>query len=315
MTPPLVGLVGPTAVGKTEVALELAEHLGAEIISVDSRQVYRGLDIGTAKPSPAERRRVPHHLVDCADPRDVYSAGRYQRDASECIERLRERGVRPLLVGGSGLYLRALLRGLCDGPTADPVFRGEWLARERAEAGSIYRRLTEVDPASASAIHPHDRSKALRAVEVHAKTGASLSVIQREHGFRVPRYEAVLVGLRRERDDLYRRIDARVDAMLEQGLMPEVAGLLREGYRAEDPGMLAVGYRHIAAVLLGGDLHAAVESVKRETRRYAKRQMTWFGADRDIRWIDLSPDASASDTVERVMAALEEPAAVAGHRR
>jgi tRNA dimethylallyltransferase len=312
----IVCLVGPTAVGKSEVALQLAERLGAEILCADSRQVYRGMEIGTAKPTAAARTRVTHHLIDVVDPDEVYSAGRYARDAAVCLEALRARGVRPLIVGGTGLYLRALLWGLCDGPTADPTLRAAWLLRERDEPGAVYRRLSEVDLASAAAIHPNDLPKALRAVEVFELTGVPLSAGQRAHGFRSPQYDAVLIGLRRERADVYARIDARVDAMIAQGLPAEVEGLMRVGYDDAAPGMRAVGYRQLVGALRGAyDLDEAIRLIKRDSRRYAKRQMTWFGADPSIRWVDAAADARVDELVDRVMACLDDAACAAQDRR
>ncbi len=313
---PLVCLVGPTGVGKSEAALALAERLGAEIVCADSRQVYRGLDIGTAKPDAADRRRVPHHMLDLVDPDEAYSAGRYEREAVACVDALRARGVRPLVVGGTGLYLRALTRGLCAGPTADATLRDTWLAREREAPGALYRRLMEVDPVSAAAIHPNDLSKILRAVEVHALTGAPLSAVQTEHGFRGARYGVVTVGVRRRRDDLHRRIDARVDAMLADGLVGEVEGLLRRGWGPDLPAMRAVGYRQVAGALAGRwTMEEAVRLIKRDTRRYAKRQMTWFGAEPSIRWIDLEPDTRLDHVLERVTACLGDVHAAASTNR
>lgn len=303
---PVVGLVGPTGVGKSEVALELAERLGAEIVVADSRQVYRGLDIGTAKPSSEDRARVPHHLVDVVEPDQPYNAGRYERDARACIDGLMARGVKALVVGGTGLYLRALLWGLCDGPPADDDFRAEWRERERESPGALYRRLVDVDPHAAASIHPHDLPKVLRAVEVHAFTGVPLSAIHTEHGFRTPRYPHVIVGLRRVREDLYRRIDARVDAMLAQGLVDEVETLRQRGWSPRLPAMRAVGYRQIFDVFEGRyPMDDAASVIARETRRYAKRQMTWFGSDPDIRWIDLQPESRPIETVDHVMACLD----------
>jgi tRNA dimethylallyltransferase len=295
-------LVGPTGVGKSDVALALAERVGAEIVCADSRQVYRGMDIGTAKPTPAERARVAHHLLDLVDPDEPYSAGRYTRDAAACLDALRARGSRALVVGGTGLYLRALMWGLCDGPLADADLRRAWLERERQDPGAVYRRLSEVDAQSAATIHPNDLSKALRAIEVFELTGTPLSARQRAHGFRALRYDAVIVGLRRGRGDLYDRIDRRVDAMLEAGLVAEVAGLMRRGYGDDAPGMRAVGYRQLAAALRGAyDLTEASRLIKRDTRRYAKRQMTWFAADPAVRWVDVGADAAVDEIVSRVL--------------
>lgn len=301
----VICLVGPTAVGKSEVGLQLAEFLSAEIVCADSRHIYRGMDIGTAKPSAAERARVPHHLLDLVNPGEAYSAGRYGGDAAACLDALRARGARALVVGGTGLYLRSLLWGLCDGPTADPELRGEWMERERQAPGAVYRRLCEVDPQSAATIHPNDVSKALRAVEVFELTGIPLSTTQQAHGFRMLRRPALVVGLRRDRADLCRRIDARVDAMLEAGLVEEVAGLMRGGYGGDAPGMRAVGYRQIVGALEGAyDLTEAIRLIKRDTRRYAKRQMTWFAADPMVSWVDVAADARAGEIAARIKAHL-----------
>jgi tRNA dimethylallyltransferase len=298
------------------VAVALAERLGAEIVCADSRQVYRKMEIGTAKPTAAERSRVPHHLIDLVDPDEAYSAGRYARDAVACLNALRARNVPALAVGGTGLYLRALLWGLCEGPAADPALRAAWLARERDEPGAVYRRLSAVDPASAAAIHPNDLPKALRAVEVFELTGEPLSARQHAHGFRVPQYDAVVIGLRRERNDLYARIDARVDAMLAQGLVAEVEGLMQAGYGADAPGMRAVGYRQLAGALRGAwDLDEAVRLIKRDSRRYAKRQTTWFGADPSIQWVDAASNARVDELVDRVAARVEHAAGAAQDRR
>jgi tRNA dimethylallyltransferase len=274
------------------------------------------MEIGTAKPTAAERSRVPHHLVDLVDPDEAYSAGRYARDAAASLNALRGRAARPLVVGGTGLYVRALLWGLCDGPTADPSLRAAWLERERDEPGAVYRRLSEVDPASAAAIHPNDLPKALRAVEVFELTGEPLSVRQHAHGFRAPQYDAVLIGIRRERDDLYARIDARVDAMIAQGLVAEVEGLMRAGYGADAPGMRAVGYRQLAGALRGAyDVAEAIRLVKRDSRRYAKRQMTWFGADPSVQWVDAARNSRVDELVDRVAARVEHVACAAQDRR
>jgi tRNA dimethylallyltransferase len=257
-----------------------------------------------------------HHLIDLVDPNDAYSAGQFARDAAACLNALRARGARPLVVGGTGLYVRALLWGLCDGPTADPSLRAAWLARECDEPGAVYRRLSEVDPAAAAAIHPNDAPKALRAVEVFELTGEPLSARQHAHGFRAPQYDAVVIGLRRERDDLYDRIDARVDAMMAQGLVAEVEALMKAGYGADAPGMRAVGYRQLAGALRGAyDLEEAIRLVKRDSRRYAKRQTTWFGADPSVQWVDAARYARVDELVDRVTARVEHAACAAQYRR
>jgi len=303
---PVVCLVGPTGVGKSEVALALAGRWGAEIVAADSRQVYRGLDLGTAKPSAADRDRIPHHMIDIVEPDQAYNAGHYERDASRCIDALTRRGAKVLVVGGTGLYLRALLWGLCDGPPADDDFRAEWLERERELPGVLYRRLSDVDPRAAALIHPNDLPKILRAVEVHALTGVPLSVLHESHGFRIPRYPYVIFGLRRDREDLHRRIDARVEEMVAQGLVDEVDRLRQRGYGSHLPAMRAVGYHQILDAFEGRyTMDEAVRLIARETRRYAKRQMTWFGADPTIRWLHLEPESPPAETADRILACLD----------
>lgn len=278
-------LVGPTAVGKTAVALDLAEVLEADIVNADSMQVYRQLDIGTAKPTPAERKRVRHHLVDAAAPDEPYDAARYAREGRAVIADLHRRGIPPLVVGGTGLYIKALLGGLFHQGKAVWEVRRR-LARELAERGlpALRTRLASLDPPTARRLAPGDTYRILRALEVAEATGRPLSSFQAAHRFQDRPYETLKLGLDLPREELYRRIEARVEAMLGQGWLEEVRRLLTR-YSPEIKPLKALGYRHLAAVLAGRlSLEEASDRIKKETRRYAKRQLTWFRADPEVRW-------------------------------
>jgi len=298
-------LVGPTAVGKSAVAERLAILFNADILVADSRQVYRRMDIGMDKPSPAAQRRATRHLIDLVEPDVPFSAGTYQKVAEAKIAELRAAG-RPFLVeGGTGLYVRALVSGLWEGPPADWALRRQWYADEAQEGeGTLHRRLAVVDPASAQTIHPPDLPKIIRALEVCHLTGRPLSDWHRLH--RATRRPAQIIGLRRKRDDLYRRVEARVDRQVAAGLVEETRYF---AHLPDDlPSMRGLGYRQMLPYLRGErSLDESVAILKRDTRRYAKRQMTWFAADPTITWLDLAEDETAETTVERVRACLAPP--------
>lgn len=282
-----LALVGPTGAGKSALAVELAEVLGAEIVNLDSRQVYRGLDIGSAKPSATERARVPHHLFDVVGPDASFDCARYRELAVAAIDTIGRRGRAVLLVGGTGLYLRVLRHGLCPAPPRDGALRARLEAAECAEPGALHRRLQEVDPESARRLHPHDRVRLIRALEVWELTGRRLSEWHREHGFARTELEIPAIGLALERSALYRRIDGRCRAMVEGGLIEEVRGLWARGYGPELPALRSIGYRQIGAYLRGRyDLPTALDDMARQTRRLAKRQLTWFRGDPSVRWHD-----------------------------
>ena len=287
-------ILGPTAVGKTEISLALAEEIGAEIISADSMQVYRGMDIGTAKPTQEERARVPHHLIDVAEPWEEFSAGRYVSLADEAIADVTRRGKIPLVVGGTGMYVRALLEGIFEGPGADFKLREGLAETESGEPGALHKMLKNVDPRAAERIHPSDIRRIVRALEVYEKTGKTISENQsqwRGEG----RYDYKIAGLTRPRPELYRRIDERVENMIKNGLLDEVKTLMENGCRPEMPSMQALGYKQLLAHLDGDlNLQTAIELIKRDTRRYAKRQYTWFNAQKNITWIDVSQQNFAS---------------------
>jgi len=299
----LLFLVGATAVGKTAVALELAERLGSEIINADSRQVYRGMDIGTGKPSRTEQTRVRHHLLDLADPDERFSVGIYKRLAEDAIERQRCEDRLPLIVGGTGLYLKALAYGLWPGPRADWRIRSHWLEEQRRHGESyLHQRLQHVDPISASRIHPRDSVKIIRALEVYELEGKPISYFHEQHRFQDQRWKVIWIGLRRSRQDLYRRIEQRIDQMVAAGMIEEVKRLLGRGYSEQTPAMQGLGYRHLRNYLHGGTpLEVELQRWKRDTKRFAKRQETWFKADAAVTWFDLKEDEPAKKTADRIL--------------
>jgi len=284
---PLLVLVGPTAVGKTDVAVRLAARLPLEAVSADSRQVYRGMDIGTGKPTPAERAALPHHLLDVVDPHERYHAARFRREALEAIEAIRARGRLALVVGGTGLYVRALLKGLHPAPPADPTVRRELEASLAAHGPeALHRRLAARDPRAAARLHPRDHVRIVRALEVDVLGGRGAE--RADWARAVPPFRLLMVGLRQPREALNRRIGDRVRGMVARGMMAEVRQLLAAGYDDTLPAMGGIGYRQFAAVLRGAISEAdAVRLMIRDTTRYAKRQMTWFARDPEIRWLDV----------------------------
>lgn len=300
-THPRVGfIVGPTGVGKTAFAIVLAERLGAEIVNADSRQIYRGMDIGTAKPTASERARVRHHLIDILDPNQAINAAEFARLAREAIGDLVARSIRPLVVGGSGLYLRALRGGIFSGPAAAPGLRAELMAQAvRQGSPQMHRRLSDVDPEAAARIHPNDLKRIVRALEVYELTGTRISRYHREHAFADREFESLTVGLMLARVELYAAIDRRFDAMIAAGLVGEVAALMPVGNHGLR--LASIGYREIGAYLLGEiTLERAIELAKRESRRLAKRQLTWFRAERDTVWIE------PSDGIQRAVRLFED---------
>lgn len=284
--PRIVVVAGPTGVGKSDVALELAEHLGGEIVGADSVQLYRHLDIGSAKPTREERARVPHHLVDVLDPREPYTAADFARDAADAIGDIRSRGAVPLLVGGTALYVRALVEGICEAPGEATEVR-EALAR-RAEAEgwpALHGELARRDPVAAERIHPNDRVRIERALEVALTGGGAMSTRQAEHRQAPPRFRALHLALNIPREELYARIDLRVEIMLDGGWFAEVEALLDAGYDADLKPLQAIGYRDVVACLRGEvEREEAVRRIQRDTRRFAKRQLTWLRKEPGVRW-------------------------------
>jgi tRNA dimethylallyltransferase len=281
-------IVGPTGAGKSALALEIAERMGAEIVNADSRQVYHGLDIGTAKPSAEDRRRVPHHLIDVRVPDDPIDVAGFLRLARAAISDIAERGRPPMVVGGSGFYLRVLRGGIFAGPPASSAIRDE-LAAVAAERGVEYLhdQLAEVDPESARRIGHHDLYRIARALEVYRLTGEPITSHQERHRFATREYKTLTIGLTTERKRLYDAIDRRFDEMVAHGLIDEVRGLLAAGCDPGESPLRTVGYKQIAAALRGEMAMAeAISLAKRDTRRLAKRQLTWFRADSEIVWVD-----------------------------
>jgi tRNA dimethylallyltransferase len=293
-------IVGPTCAGKSERAFSLAIKYQMEIVSADSLQVYRHLDIGTAKPSPEERSKVKHHLIDVVAPDEEFSAVQYMEMARETIDSLLRQNRSALVVGGTGLYIKALTKGIFRGPAADEKLRRE-IKEEAQQRGNeyLYQRLKEIDPESASRIHPNDTYRIMRALEVYEITQKPMSSFQADHAFRESPYRYVKIGIERERKELYRKIEERVDWMIENGLIEEVKGLLERGYNPHLKPLQSLGYRQVIGYLNGAyDLNEAVGLIKRDTKRYAKRQLTWFKADPELEWFTLPQDTNTID--ERV---------------
>jgi tRNA dimethylallyltransferase len=298
--PQLLVVCGPTAVGKTAFALNLAENFDGEVVSADSRQVYRLMDIGTAKPTRDEMDRVKHHLVNVAWPDEEFNAARFVLLAEQCISEICQRQKRPLLVGGTGLYIRALTEGLLQAPGADQELRRQ-LHDKAEEQGSavLHEELTKVDPESAKRLHPNDLIRIVRALEVYEQSGQTLSSLQDEHGFSHQPYRMLKIGLNLDREELFRRIDLRAEAMFEQGLLDEAEALLQAGYDRNLKTLKTIGYRQ-AFALLNREMtrDEALEDLKRSTRRYAKQQLTWFRKDKSIIWLESSDDF---DTIQRLI--------------
>lgn len=286
---PLVILLGPTAVGKSEHAIELAQRFDMEIINADSMQVYRGMDIGSAKPSPAQRELVTHHLIDIKNPDEDFSAAQFRKEALNSIASLHRKGKQPLLVGGTGLYIRALTRGLFPAPPADQRLREELKEQEKNKGKwYLHRELTKIDPAAASRIHPNDTFRVIRALEVFHLTGKSISEQHQNHQFKESYFNVLKIGLTRDRKELYDRIERRVDLMITSGLAEEVKSLLTKGYPPTIKPFQSLGYKQVLGFLQGEtDMDEAVQLIKRNTKRYAKRQITWFKKDAEIQWVTL----------------------------
>ncbi len=305
---PLVALVGPTAVGKSRVGILVAKALGTDVLTADSRQVYRGMDIGMDKPTPAERQGVSHRLIDVVNPDEAFNTGMFRRAALAEIDRLYGEGRLPFVVGGTGLYIRTLIRGLWEGPAADWPLRTRLMAEEEAKGpGFLYEELRKVDPVTVSRLHRHDLVKIVRALEVYELLRKPLSALHQVHGFRDRPFTSLVIGLNRERAALYRRIDERVDDQVAKGLIEETARLLSAGYGRQLGSMKGLGYRQISGYLAGEyDRTEAIRRLKRDTRHFAKRQLTWFRKEPDVRWMTIDEGESPDVTAERVVRAVHE---------
>jgi len=292
--PPLVCVTGPTASGKSRLALAVAEKLPAEILCVDSMQVYRGFDIGTAKPTAEDQRLIPHHGIDLVGPNEQFDAGAFLSYAREVMAQRRSQGREVLAVGGTGLYLRALLSGLAPSAPADPQLRAQLRQGEQDEPGSLHRRLSEVDPQSAATLHPNDLVRVERALEVFLLTGQKQSVWLSEHGFAESEFRSMVFAIRWPREEQRRRIAERVAGMLDAGWVLEVRALLDAGVKDEAPAMRALGYRELSGMLRGELSRDEAQSrITVLSQQFAKRQTTWFNRVPSIHWLDPKEDMTA----------------------
>ena len=295
-------LLGPTGVGKTGASILLAKALNTEIISADSMQIYRHMDIGTAKPSKEERATVRHHMIDIVNPSEAYSTGKYIEAVVPIIEGLHKTERIPVVVGGTGLYIKAMTRGIFSGPSADWTLREDLLSMEKEENGSLYNYLKELDPEAAEKITPNDTRRIIRALEVCLKSKETLSEMQKKLTRPLP-YEFIKIGLSRERKELYNIIEERVDKMIIDGLVNEVKKAIEMIGNSEIPlpSMQAIGYKDIAMYLQGQiTLDEAIRLVKRGTKRYAKRQFTWFRKEEDIHWVNITGINESHEAFMRV---------------
>jgi tRNA dimethylallyltransferase len=293
-------LVGPTAVGKTSVAMDLAEKINAEILVADSMQIYRELDIGTAKPSLEERRRVPHHMLDLVDPLTEFDVAQFVGVAQGILKEIQSRWHVPLVVGGTGLYLKALIDGIFEGPSKNNQIR-ERLEEEAKNSGwqVLYERLKNVDSLAASRIDPKNVRRIIRALEVYEMTGSPISEFRKQWDF--PQSQVCLIGLDREREYLYQRIDERVEEMFERGLIAEVEKLFSQGIEQNHVVMQAIGYKEGISYLKGKcTLNELKDEIKKKSRHLAKRQMTWFKKDLRIHWFKFQPDEGYSEMAQRI---------------
>jgi len=284
----LLVIQGPTASGKTDLAVKLAEEIGGEIVNADSMQVYRGMDIGTAKPSPDLRNRVPHHLLDLVNPDRNFSVGDFCIEASKAISDIHCRGAIPIIVGGTGLYVRALLKGLADLPQADARYREELQVKLESNGGEVLlAELALVDHETAAILHPNDHVRIVRALEVFRQTGIPISRLRTIHGFTAEKYKSLKIGIKVEREELYNRINRRVESMVDYGFVDEVRRLLVSGYSKELKSMKSIGYREMCSFLSGEcSYDEAINLIKRNTRHYGKRQETWLRSDQEISWVE-----------------------------
>ncbi|MTI79487.1 MAG: tRNA (adenosine(37)-N6)-dimethylallyltransferase MiaA [Firmicutes bacterium] len=304
MKKPILAIVGPTATGKTAVGVQLALHLNGEIVSTDSMLVYKGMDIGTAKPTTEERQGVPHHMIDVVMPNEDYSVAKYQQEAERVVATIHNSGKLPILVGGTGLYLRAVVdKYNFESPMTDENLRHQLqiLSQEKGKDW-LHHQLAEVDPEAAEKIHQNNVRRVIRALEVYKLTGKRFSSLQKADYQPNIKYNTLIVGLTMPREILYQRIEKRVDKMLEMGLVSEVDKLLQQGVNPTATSMQGLGYKEIAAYLKGElSLDKAVELIKRDTRRFAKRQFTWFKRDPRIHWIDLHKYNNTEKVVDKII--------------
>jgi len=296
----IIIICGPTGIGKTAFAIALAREFNGEIIGADSMQIYKYMDVGTAKPDDRERRLAVHHLVDFLDPAENFDAKRFTALADQAISRIAKQGRVPVVAGGTGFYIRALRHGLFrSGPACPATLEELNRTLEDAGAPALHAQLTQCDPKAAEGIHPNDGFRIVRALEVFLTTGVPISRCRQAHDFKSDRYQSLIFGLHMDRDRLYDRINQRVDIMMANGLLDEVKGLVAQGYSLELKSMQSIGYRHMGMYLKGEvSLGEAVRLLKRDTRRYAKRQFTWFNKEKDLIWINAEDTEKAIDAAK-----------------
>lgn len=304
----LIAIAGPTASGKTALSIELSRRISGEVVSCDSMMVYRGMDIGTAKPTRAEMDGIPHHMIDVANPAENYSAARYRDEARAVIADIASRGHMPIMCGGTGLYIDAVTRDMSFARTpADDELRAR-LEKELNEQGaqSMHDRLREIDPPTAARLHANDTRRVLRALEIYYSTGAPMSQSAERTGENRELYDLTLIALNMPRARLYDRINRRVDMMCEQGLFEEVAGLIANGLNRECTAMQALGYKEIAQALAGEvSREEAISNLKQRTRNYAKRQLSWLRRDTRVNWLDIDENDTAATLTERAIAIIK----------
>lgn len=298
---PLIAIVGPTGSGKSALAIHLARRFHGELINCDSLQVFRHFDIGTAKPTDEERAEVPHHLIDIAEPTDVFTAGDYARLSREAATGIASRGRVPIVVGGTGFYLRAMLDGLFEGPPRDEQLRARLAAREQRRHGLLHRYLRRLDPAAARRIHANDRNKLIRAIEICLQAHQPVTRLYESGSKPIEGFRITLLGLAPPRAELYARLDERCSRMFDLGLSAEVERILSMGYPRTAKPFESLGYKHVLRMLDGSNtLEQALEDMRKETRHYAKRQWTWFKKDSRVQWISGfgdSPEAQQAAAV------------------
>ena len=303
-TPKIIVITGPTATGKTALGALLAKTLGGEVVSADSMQIYKYMDIGSAKPAESEMLGVPHHMIDVVPPSEDYSAGRYVSDASACIDDIIRRGKRPVLVGGCALYINSLISGVVFAPGGEAGLRSDLENEYDALGGeAMLNKLREIDPVSAERLHQNDKKRVVRAFEVYKTTGRTISEHDAGTKTAPPRYGAVKFALTfSDRATLYRHINERVDMMISRGLEGEVRGLFDMGVRPGCTSMQAIGYKEMAETILGHNtMDEAVEKIKMESRRYAKRQLTWLRRDAGVRWISWDKEPDIEEGLEVIL--------------
>ena len=310
MPPKILVVVGPTASGKTKLSVELALRHNGEVVSADSMQIYRTMDIGTAKPTVEEMKGVPHHMLDVADPDEDFSVARYVEMAAACVDDILARGKLPILAGGTGLYIDSLLSGRTFAAFApESPLRAQLQQQFQREGGEkMWQRLQEIDPEAAARLHPNDEKRIIRALEVWYQTGKTITQHNLETQAIPPRYDALTIGLAfQEREDMWKRIDRRVDEMMSAGLVEEVRTLLARGVPQSCTALQAIGYKEmVQAVLENGDVLAAAEEVKLRSRQYAKRQLTWFRRNQSTRWYQWSKEPDFVDALRASTEYMEE---------